>query len=321
MEGEAGEFQDWEVLHNLDDAGLVNSSESDENMRGLEGIESYSEGMISTDYFSLDFQERYAKTVAEGDVSDEGSAESDNPSWIDPASETQYPRNKSRDFWSDSSSDRSDDRKFSEFDAKNELGFAENAKIQVVEGIGEIGADTERFEKFWSDSGGIGPISVKFGDFENDSEMGIGHDSKSQEGSEISHEEKAKEGDGHARDNEDVAIEARKLGGEEEKRHAVWWKLPLELLKYCAFRVNPVWTFSVAAAVMGIIILRRRLSKMKRKSRGLQLNVTVDDKKVSQFMSHSARLNEAFSVVKRFPTIRPSLPAVGLTPWPVMSLR
>uniref|UniRef100_A0A5B6ZI53 Putative Actin-binding LIM protein 1 n=1 Tax=Davidia involucrata TaxID=16924 RepID=A0A5B6ZI53_DAVIN len=322
MEGEAGDFQDWEVLHNSDDTGLVNSSDSDENMRGLEGIEGDSEGMIRNDYFSLDSHKRYAKTVAEGDVSEEGSAESDNPSWIDPASDTRYPRKESGEFWSDSSSDRSDDRKFSEFEPNNELGFAENEKIQVgFEGIGEIGADSERSGKFWSDSGGIGPISMKFGDFEKDSEMGIGDYAKSQEGSEILDEGKVEEGDGHSRDNEDVAIEATKLGGEEEKRSVVWWKLPLELLKYCAFRVNPVWTFSVAAAVMGLIILGRRLSKMKRKSRGLQLKVTLDDKKVSQFMSRAARLNEAFSVVKRVPIIRPSLPAAGLTPWPVMSLR
>lgn len=43
--------------------------------------------------------------------------------------------------------------------------------------------------------------------------------------------------------------------------------------------------------------------------------------KVSQFMARAARLNEAFSVVKRVPMIRPSVPAAGLTPWPVMSLR
>uniref|UniRef100_A0A5B6ZHK5 DUF6821 domain-containing protein n=1 Tax=Davidia involucrata TaxID=16924 RepID=A0A5B6ZHK5_DAVIN len=316
MDGEASEFQDWEVLHNSDDTGLVNSSDSDENTRDLEGFEGDSEGMIRTDYFSLDSHKRYAKTVAEGDVSEKGSVESDNPSWIDPGSETRYPRKESGEFWSDSSSDRSDDRKFNEFDAKNELGFDENEKIQVgLEGIGEIGAESENSGKFWSDSGGM-----KFGEFE-DSEIVIGDYANLEKGSEISGEEKDEEGDGHSRDSKDVAIEATKLGGEEEKRCVVWWKLPLEFLKYCAFRVNPVWTFSVAAALMGFIILGRRLYKMKRKSPGLQLKVTVDDKKVSQFMSRAARLNEAFSVVKRVPIMRPSLPAAGVTPWPVMSLR
>lgn len=41
--------------------------------------------------------------------------------------------------------------------------------------------------------------------------------------------------------------------------------------------------------------------------------------KVSQFMSRAARLNEAFSVVKRVPVIRPQLPATGVAPWPVMT--
>ena len=39
--------------------------------------------------------------------------------------------------------------------------------------------------------------------------------------------------------------------------------------------------------------------------------------KVSQFRSRAARLNEAFSAVR----VRPLLPAVGVNPWPVMSLR
>ena len=38
-------------------------------------------------------------------------------------------------------------------------------------------------------------------------------------------------------------------------------------------------------------------------------------------MSRAARLNEAFSVVRRVPIIRPALPAAGVNPWPVMSLR
>ncbi|KAH9605222.1 hypothetical protein KSS87_012847 [Heliosperma pusillum] len=110
---------------------------------------------------------------------------------------------------------------------------------------------------------------------------------------------------------------------EEEKKVVVWWKVPIDVIKYCVFRVSPVWSLSMAAAaLMGFVILRRRfLYKLKRKTLGIQLNVAVDDKKVSQFMSRAARLNEAFSVVKRVPIIRPALPAPGMAPWPVMSLR
>lgn len=43
--------------------------------------------------------------------------------------------------------------------------------------------------------------------------------------------------------------------------------------------------------------------------------------KVSQFMTKAARLNEAFSVVRRVPIVRPALPAPGVNSWPVMSMR
>jgi len=117
-------------------------------------------------------------------------------------------------------------------------------------------------------------------------------------------------------------MEVVNAGGEGKRKSVVWWKVPFELLKFCAFRVSPVWTFSMAAAVLGVVILTRRLYKMKKKSKAFELKVTMDDKKVSQFMNRAARLNEAFSVVKRVPVIRPALPATGgLSQWPVMSLR
>lgn len=41
--------------------------------------------------------------------------------------------------------------------------------------------------------------------------------------------------------------------------------------------------------------------------------------KVSRVMSQAARLNEAFTEVRRVPVIRPALPSPGA--WPVLSLR
>ncbi|XP_074272640.1 uncharacterized protein LOC141596398 isoform X2 [Silene latifolia] len=119
-------------------------------------------------------------------------------------------------------------------------------------------------------------------------------------------------------DDEERKMEGNENENENEKR-VVWWKVPLEVLKYCALRVSPVWSVSMAAAaLMGFVLLRRRyLYKMKRKSMSVQVNVTVHDKLTSQ----AARLNEAFSVVKRIPIIRPALPAPGMASWPVMSLR
>ncbi|KAM7508176.1 hypothetical protein LguiA_018629 [Lonicera macranthoides] len=202
--------------------------------------------------------------------------------------------------------------KFTGFGGENELGTVENDKTELGQsGIGEIVAESENSGEFLSNCSGIGPILSKE-DLGERNEM-----EKSENELEVSVEEQIQQ----SNENESVAIEAIKQGGEKEKRRMVWWKLPLELLRYCAIRVSPVWTVSVAAAVLGFIILGRRLHKMKRKSHSLQLKVTVDDKKVSQFMSKAARLNEAFSIVKRVPIIRPSLPASGVTPWPVMNLR
>ncbi|KAL1357916.1 hypothetical protein HN51_009752 [Arachis hypogaea] len=104
---------------------------------------------------------------------------------------------------------------------------------------------------------------------------------------------------------------------EEEETRVAWWKVPLEVFKYWVVRVSPIpaWSLSVAAAAafFGLVILGRRLYKMKRKTQSLKLNVALDDKKASQLMGRVARLNEAFSVVRRVPIVRPSLPAPSVT--------
>ncbi|CAA7022958.1 unnamed protein product [Microthlaspi erraticum] len=109
--------------------------------------------------------------------------------------------------------------------------------------------------------------------------------------------------------------------GEGEGKGFVWWKMPIEMLKYCVFRANPVWSFSMAAAVVGFVMLGRRLYNLKKKKKSptLQLKVLLDDKKV---VNYSARLNDAISVMKRVPIIRPALPSsVGMNQWSMMSLR
>ncbi|KAK8591823.1 hypothetical protein V6N13_031849 [Hibiscus sabdariffa] len=351
-----GELLDWEVLHSSDsdsNSVMVNSPE----LRNLESIEGDTEGMIRSDYFSLDNQSMYAE---EGGVSEEGSIESDNPSWIDPKPVGQYRRNNSGDFWSDSGSDRSDDRKLSDLVVKKDLEFAENEKApDFFQGIGkaegrtdELGTfkpDATKFSEFdgpkglgfgefsdiqdqdkdldklWPDSGGDGLISMKFEDIEK--EAGLGFSDCMEKGAELEDSGELDNGNSSTLEPEvgdtidEMKLCARSVNDGDKKKVA-WWKVPFELLRYCALRVSPAWSFSVAAAVMGFVILGRRLYKMKRKSSSLQLKVTMDDKKVSQFMTRAARLNEAFSVVRRVPIIRPSLPTgTGVNPWPVLSLR
>ncbi|KAE8734561.1 O-acyltransferase WSD1-like [Hibiscus syriacus] len=360
-----GELLDWEVLHSSDSESnsiLVNSAE----LRNLESIEGDAEGMIRSDYFSLGNQSMHAK---EGDVSEEGSIESDNPSWIDPKPVAQYRRNNSGDFWSDSGSDRSDDRKVSDLVVKKDLEFAENEKDpDFLQGIGKVEGRTDELstfkpdvtkfnefdrtkelgfgefggiqdqgmdlDKFWPDSGGDCLIPMKFEDIEK----GAGFDFSDcmEKGAELENSGEVDNGNSSTLEseigdcntiaNEGSTIDEMKLCAgsvnEGDKKKVAWWKVPFELLRYCILRVSPAWSFSVAAAVMGFVILGRRLYKMKRKSSSLQLKVTMDDKKVSQFMTRAARLNESFSVVRRVPIIRPSLPtSTGVNPWPVMSLR
>lgn len=181
--------------------------------------------------------------------------------------------------------------------------------------------------KFWSVSGEVEPISVKSVDFEHEVEKAVDSNGNAEDGLEILGGEEAKGSIGESElscENQNAAIGETKLGSEEDKRSVVWWKVPFEFLKYSVFRFRPVWTFSVAAAVMGFLILGRRLYKMKKKSWSLQVKVAMSDKKASEFLSRAARLNEAFSVVKQVPVIRASLPAaaggVGSS-WPAMSLR
>ncbi|XP_055824091.1 uncharacterized protein LOC129892529 [Solanum dulcamara] len=292
MDVEAAEFQDWEILpsNGASDSEPLTPADSVGNTNGVDEVGSETGGVIQSNYFSLDSQSRYMSTFTGADGSEEDSEESENPSWIDPGSENnKFTIKTCREFWSDSSSELSETRKFSEFEGKNELGF---------EGIEEIKSENGKsLEEFW-------PDSVKFDDFE------AGQNSHLQDGSDGSAEEKE---DGEKK----IEVEER-----DQKRSLVWWKLPIQLVKYCAaFRVSPLWTFPVAAAVMAFVILGRRLYKMKKKTKGLQLKVTVDDKNVSQFTSRAARLNEAFSIVKRVPVIRPQLPAAGDTLWPLMTLR
>lgn len=179
--------------------------------------------------------------------------------------------------------------------------------------------------EFWSDSGSEGKNELAFEEMKSENgeefrpvsvEFGAGENSQLQQ---VSVEENQEKENG----NVEGEGEQRRDAGNQKKSLVWWWKVPIHLVKYCAaFRVSPVWTFSAAAAaIMAFVILVRRLSKMKKNTKALKLKLTVDDKNVSQFTNRAARLNEAFSIVKRVPLIRPQLPAAGDTVWPLMTLR
>lgn len=108
--------------------------------------------------------------------------------------------------------------------------------------------------------------------------------------------------------------------GEGERQVVVWWRLPFRLLQYCAWKVKPVWSISIAAALLGLVVLGRRMYRMRRKTRGLpQIKIAFDDKRVSQFADRAARLNEAFLIARRVPALRTSSGAV--LPWSMVQER
>lgn len=181
----------------------------------------------------------------------------------------------------------------------------------TVEETGETFARDEDSSKCQSDSGREVLVS---GDANKENE--IVSDSRVISAGEIGgNEERIVE-------REASAVNPASRSGDESKRSGiVWWKMPFVLLKYSVFKIGPVWTVSVAAAVMGLALLGRRLYNVKKKAQRFQLKVTIDDKKVSRVMSQAARLNEAFTEVRRVPVIRPALPSPSANPWPVLSLR
>ncbi|KAI3986409.1 hypothetical protein MKX01_037691 [Papaver californicum] len=342
-----GELQDWELLqHNTDDddddydvvvaapaaaaaAAADDDDDDDEFSREEEFDES--ESGIRSDYFALDSNYNnnrgYDNTTRittpqeeEFVDDDQGSVQSDNPSWLDPSSQgITFETRGAGEFWSDSASDGSSvSRKFEGFECKHdELGFVDDVKSEVgVQGNDEkiVGS-----AEFWSDSGGETetPAKSESGDSGNENNLGVSTEADENQG----RRDELGSAEGIGSLSPQVVNSGGGGGGGDQRGVNVWWKLPLELLKFCVFRVSPVWSVSIAAAVVGFVILKRRLFRMKHKTQRIALNVTLEDMKVSQFMARAARLNEAFSVVKRVPMIRPSLPAAGLTPWPVMSLR
>ncbi|KAK9110908.1 hypothetical protein Scep_018427 [Stephania cephalantha] len=210
----------------------------------------------------------------------------------------------------------SSDDKIGGFDVMGEVGVEGiEGTAAKVKDLGEFVVVSEEIRVFVEDDLG------KEGSEENQA-IQSSESELVDEGSEVSSERSGSSGD--------VVVVEGAIGelksSEEEKKQMVWWKLPIELFKFCIFRVSPVWSFSVAAAIVGIVILRRRLQKMKPKSRSLQVKLSFDEKNDMKFSLNSyvqtvSRFNEAISVVRRVPIIRPALPAAGLSPWPMITSR
>lgn len=233
MDGEGELSNDWELLHNALPQGHV--VDPPPPVSGdFHGVDGDSEGVVQSDYFALDSDKRSSAPVTSRVTEENGSTDSDNPSWIDPGSDHRYGSDgkaavgmgMSGGFWSDSSGDES-------VQGKTEMNqYNPNSYESRLDGVATEQVVVE----------GSG-----------DNESGV--------------EEGPLEAEGHA-----------PSAGEGGKRCIVWWKLPFELLKFYAFRIGPVWSLSIAAAALGLVILGRKLYRMKRRARRLRINMGVDDK-------------------------------------------
>ncbi|KAL0391641.1 UNVERIFIED_CONTAM: hypothetical protein Sradi_2386900 [Sesamum radiatum] len=234
------DFQDWDVVQSNPDSESASVNSFDEIDSG---------GLIQTNYFSLDAHNQYGQDLDDKKLR--------APSWIDPRLEenpTRYLNLESCELWSDSSSQQSDDCKFSD-----EVAFSLNEKKLGFQGIREIDeekcATMVEFGKSYSDSNGIEVCSAKLNDSVENPEVGVGghvnlHDELEVLGKEKNENEKIGCG------REVIPENVEKRRGEIEKRGLAWWKMPMEFLRYCVFRVSPVWTVSVVAAALGVCDFR-----------------------------------------------------------------
>lgn len=155
------------------------------------------------------------------------------------------------------------------------MGFLKYEEKQAIskgieEAIQEKEINTENMEKFYADSDEMEVRSANFNCSQDYSEACT-------EKSTVLCEDKCEDkAFGNVMDCIDG--DGNNTSSEIAKRGVVWWKMPVDFLKYCVFRVSPVWTVFMAAAVIGFVILGRRLYKMKKKTKGLEIKVTVDDK-------------------------------------------
>ncbi|KAK9757534.1 hypothetical protein RND81_01G168600 [Saponaria officinalis] len=246
---------DWEVV-------VPNPEEDHHSSSGVGGV-------ICSDYFRINNFAATTDAAAATHVGSEGG-ESDNPSWFDPSGSSvvigitpQRSSSSDLDFDIDSGGGSLSGLVPADSKCGVELGFEHSGfsgnsptSLEIVQNNGGIDVVEQKDEQCRVDDqfSGLNVEDVNFSGLNVDDE-----------------EEKRRDENGNENGNEN--------DNENEKKVVVWWKVPLEVLKYCVWRVSPVWSISMAAAaIMGFVILRRRyLSKMKRKSQGLHINVTVDD--------------------------------------------
>ncbi|XP_020598972.1 uncharacterized protein LOC110038462 isoform X2 [Phalaenopsis equestris] len=264
----------------LHDWEIVHDSDLTDYHMGVVVLnEDTAKGAIKDDYFPFDSCS--SQNIQSEEDSSEGGIDSDNPSGVDD----------------------SDSNTFLE-SSREHLGFV-GMRFPMRNPESFLSDESSEGQRSLTNSVHAELESLEDSVMEMGSEVsvpGYGNSGGENEGSDSSDSREITENGG------DTSI------NEGEKKEKIWWKVPLGLLKYCLVGMRPVWSVSMAAAVLGIVLLWKKLYRMNHKRRSIPLKFAIDVK-ASQFTDRSARLNEAFWVVRRMPIIRPSLQASGATQW------
>ncbi|KAG0492241.1 hypothetical protein HPP92_005639 [Vanilla planifolia] len=216
----------------------------------------------------------------------------------------------------------------SEYFTLDSVGYVDPGSEQKCDGVGEDSdspswlepdsgtwfAETSRGQSIkyhiWSEESSEGGRSLPDSEKVELGSMGDLSTESASEGTDSRCESLGSEGEGI--DNSGSQDLTAVTGGasEEDESKMIWWKIPWKLFKVYIFRVRPVLSVSVALAMLGMIMLWRKLYRLKRRRRTIPLRIATDDK-ASQFAASATRLNNAVSAVRRLPILRPSLGGVG----------
>lgn len=232
------DLHDWEIIPGSD----VDCQDSEPLEASAGGS---SDGAVEFDYFPLHYpiQRRRGLAYEEEAV---GKVDLNNPaSFIDSQSNSQL----LGEHLNPSRSDEPSDGERSHL-GREKGEFGGTIDLQTGDNTGD---EEDKEEAIVEESEGRGIGFVKPDEQDCNSSMEIG-------------EKKIEDDSGHVLAN----------GG--EKKGVVWWKLPFELLTFCALKVKPLWSISVAAALVGVWLLKKRLYRMRQKSQIVPLKIILHEK-------------------------------------------
>ncbi|KAF3337817.1 hypothetical protein FCM35_KLT18404 [Carex littledalei] len=134
------------------------------------------------------------------------------------------------------------------------------------------------------------------------------------------HDSSETEGDVFVSDQEKNSV-SEKAMGRGKLWPVVWWKSQLDnLFKYfgvVGISCKPFWCMSVVAAMVGFVVLRKRVFRMKDKGRA----VTTSVKKEAQLVAIAVQLHQTLSEVRRIPVIKILPPGGDANPWAIVPVK